>query len=355
MSNPIYAGPGKLTWGGIGIQTVEEAGRITVAIPEPTVEFATAIHGRMGEQVMDQYAEITTAPFDNWSTLATLLPTRLGISVGTASDFSGGTAGVAKMGSRSHGPSNTGAKLWTWDGSLYTFIRAGLIQHPTLHLGAGKKLFGDIKLTCLGDCVTPVTLGGSSYFISGNAITEPTSVGGPGAADPDAGTFTLGDFTRGSWTGVWGNVPGFGGASSSVSSIGTHVIEAEEEWTIEIQTKYSPLKVQQRFLDYQLDSVNIMVRVRPYGPAHSDLLTSIGKHTSGMRLGTDTTSGVSGDLVLTGPNSKKIKIPNVSIKGPGFELGGTTLGTGEVGFVTGSAFTGIATSNTTDPWMFITA
>jgi hypothetical protein len=46
------------------------------------------------------------------------------------------------------------------------------------------------------------------------------------------------------------------------------------------------------------------------------------------------------DLALSGPNGKSITLKNADVVGAGFEFGGTRLGTGEIGFVNGMAFSG---------------
>ena len=178
-------------------------------------------------------------------------------------------------------------------------------------LAAFGKSVVVIDLDSQGDSTK--SLGDSSAIFNGNAITE--SAG----SDP-GGTFVMSDFVRGAWTGAWGAVTGF------------TAIEAEDEWTIEVNAKYSPLKVQGLTRAMKLDSVQFMAKVRPYGPTHTQILGIVGGHTAGQRLG-------SADLVLTGPSSKTITLKNVGLRGAGFEFGGTRLGTGEIGFVTGATFT----------------
>ena len=46
-------------------------------------------------------------------------------------------------------------------------------------------------------------------------------------------------------------------------------------------------------------------------------------------------------LVLSGPASKCIGMQNATVKGAGFEFGGTKLNNGEIGFVCATYFTGI--------------
>ena len=301
----IYAGPGKVYVNSIALQPEGENGPIKLGLTEDTAEIAAAMFGRVGEQVADQTVDLTVKPFDNWGSLATLFPTYLGVTVGAST-------GALVIGTRPHTTANVATKVWTPDGRLYNIIRSALVGHPSLHLGVGKALFGDVKILGVGDGVTPVAMGASGFLIAGNAITE------SGAADP-GGAMTMSDFIRGAWTGVWGSVTGF------------DAVEAEDEWTIETNIKYSALKVQGRTRGMKLDSVAFMAKCRPFGPTHTQIVGAIGAHTHGGRLG-------SADLTLTGPSSKTITLKNAAIKGGGFDFGGTQLGSGEIGFVNEMTF-----------------
>lgn len=311
----LYAGPGKVYTNSIALQPEGENGPIKITLAEDTAEIAAAMFGRIGEQVADQIVELTVRPFDNWGSLRTLFPAALGVSVGAS-------VGALSIGTRPHGTGNASTKVWRPDGILYNIVRSAVIGHPSLHLGIGKALFGDCRIVGIGDGVTPVAMGSSGYLIAGNAITESA------AADP-GGNMAMSDFIRGAWTGVWGTVAGFGGAAGSDGQ--TNAVEAEDEWTIESNVKYSALKVQGRTVGFKLDSVGFMAKCRPYGPTHTDIVAAIGAHTHGQRLG-------SADLTLTGPSSKTITLKNAAIKGGGFEFGGTQLGSGEIGFVNEMTF-----------------
>jgi hypothetical protein len=302
----IYAGPGKVFINAIALQAEGENGTIKLDFKETTAEYAAAMFGRIGEQTLDQTIELTVKPFDNWGSIGTLFPPRIGVT-------SAAGAAALVIGSRPHGLANASTKVWTPDGRLYNLVRSAVTGHPSLHLGIGKALFGDAKILAIGDGITPVLMGAAGYLVAGNSITESA------AADP-GGAMTMADFIRGAWIGVWGAVAGFG------------AVEAEEEWTIETSVKYSPLKVQGRTVGTKVDSVGFMAKVRPFGPTQTQILAAVGAHTQGQRLG-------SADLVLTGPSAKTITLENAEIKGAGFEFGGTTLGNGEIGFVNEMQFT----------------
>lgn len=302
----IYSGPAKVFINSIGLQAEGENGMIKLNLTETTAEYAAAMFGRIGEQTVDQIMEVTITPFDNWGSIGTLFPPRIGVT-------SAAGAAALVIGSRPHGLTNAATKIWTPDGRLYNLVRSAIDGHPSLHLGIGKALFGEAKILGIGDGITPVAMGSSGYLLAANAITESA------AADP-GGAMTMADFVRGSWLGTWGSVAGFA------------AIEAEEEWTVETDVKYSPLKVQGRTVGTKVDSVGFMIKVRPYGPTHTQIMAAVGAHTAGQRLG-------SADLVLTGPSSKTITLENAEIKGAGFDFGGTTLGTGEIGFVNEMQFT----------------
>lgn len=300
----LYSGPGKVYMSSIALQPEGENGPIKIDVKEETAPISSAMFGYLGEQVVNQEADITLTPFDNWGNLALLYPSFLGVTIGAST-------GALQVGSLAHTGTKVPAKVWTPDGRIYHAVRAAVVGHPSLHLGIGKALFGEARIACIADSTK--SLGDSSAIFNGNAITE--SAG----SDP-GGTFVMSDFVRGAWTGAWGAVTGF------------TAIEAEDEWTIEVNAKYSPLKVQGLTRAMKLDSVQFMAKVRPYGPTHTQILGIVGGHTAGQRLG-------SADLVLTGPSSKTITLKNVGLRGAGFEFGGTRLGTGEIGFVTGATFT----------------
>jgi hypothetical protein len=300
----IYAGPGKVYLNSIALQPEGENGPISVVVNEETAEYAASMFGRIGEQLVDQTGEISCKPFDNWGNLATLFPARIGVTVGA-------TPAALVVGGRPHGAADVATKIWTPDGRLYNAVRTAVIGHPSLHLGIGKALFGDAKISVLG--AAGVALGAIGYLFAANGITEAS------AADP-GGNFITSDFIRGAWTGAWGAVTGF------------TAIEAEDEWTVENSIKYSPLKVQGRTVAMKLDSVSFMAKVRPYGPTQTQILGIVGAHTAGQRMGAH-------DLVLTGPSAKTITLANAEIKGAGFQFGGTQLGTGEIAFVSEMTFT----------------
>jgi len=311
-----------------GIQSEAENGTATVELQEKTAEIGAAQWGKIGEQFVAQEGMISTKPFDNWGSLAAFFPPFLGATVGAA------TAAM-KIGTRPHNPLSAGVpatdspvKVWTPDGRLYTGARSAIITVPSLHLGVGKALYGDIKIACL----PPSPSGSTVALLSpiGTVFTMSES----GQADPAVSTFTMTDFIREAWSGVWGTVAGFGGAAGSLQG-GTAVpIQAADEWTIDCAVKYSAISIQGGTVAYKLDSVAYMASCVPYGPSHTDVLAAIqsSAHAQGKRLTGST-------LTLTsGLNSKTIKLQNSQIKGGGFVFGGTALGSSKIGFVTGMGF-----------------
>ena len=333
----IYAGPGKVyraadttvvqsitaaipasTW-----QVDGENGNISLSLDEAVSDIATALFGKQQEQLEDQTSTLTFRPFDNWAQLPALFPPWFGVTV----SGTGGATGLVQIGGRPFGvgASHVPMEVWTPDGRIYQLVRSALVRPPDLHLGVSKGLFGEVKFMGIGD--ETKALGASGFLFTANAITE------SGGADPSPTSMTMGDFERGAWTGVWGTVAGFGGAAGVLGGTGGTPMQSEDEWTITSDIRMSPLKVQGRTYHYKIDSCYFMAKFKPYGPAHSDLIAAIGAHTQGQRLG-------SADLTLSGPNSKTIVLKNAEIKGAGFRFGGTTLGTNDVGFVTGMTFAG---------------
>jgi hypothetical protein len=321
MSATLYAGPGKLYMGTTALWPEGENGSLMATINQAQDEVASAMFGRQSSTQGDGTATIKLTPLDNWGALGLLFPAFIGVKVGA-------TAAALKVGTRPHNPaggSDVPAKIWTPDARLYSFPRCAVTKHPDLHLGVGKALFGDVEVTAIG--ATGKAMGDAGFL---HTITE------SGAADP-GGQMTMADFERGEWTGIYGTIAGFGGDGGAA-------IEAEEEWTITSQVKYSPLPVQKLTRAFKLDSVEFMVKVRPYGPTHTNIDAAIGLN-NGRLLGSRFASGSAVDLVLTGPGAKTITLKNADVVGAGFEFGGTKLGTGEIGFVTGMTFTaGVAGS-----------
>lgn len=316
----LYSGPGKLFFNGVGFQADGENGQINCTLDEKTTQRGTAMFGRLLETLDDQIVKIAMTPFDSWGILGALFPTILGVTTTAGAVTNGAGTGLLAVGTRPHdfaaGSVNglAAAKIFTSDGRLYNWVRAAMTKHPEMKLGVGQTLFGGAELTCLGD--PGANPGSSGFILAGNAITETA------ATDPDSTGFALTDFVNGAWVGAWGAVTGF------------TAMQAEDYWTLVTDVKYSPLTVQKITRHMKLDSAAFMIKARIAGPTHTQIVGKILAHTSGQIL--KETSAV--DLVLTGPASKTITLKGCEIKGAGFEFGGTRLGTGEVGFVTETAF-----------------
>ena len=314
----IYAGPGKLYFNSIGLFPEGENGAIKAEVHQETLDVASGFHGRMASVQAGASVKISISPFDSWGALATLFPTFLGVSVGAST-------GALVIGTRPHnvaGGSDVAAVIWTPDGRSYSFPHAAITKHPDIHLGLDKALFGPIEMTAI--LATGKAMGSSGAFYTLTAS---------GAADP-GGAMTLGDFERGAWTGVWGTAAGMGGDATP------YPIEAEDEWVITSEIKYTALSVQKLIRAYKLDSVKFMAKVRPYGPTQANIDTAIGINAGGRLLGSQIASSTTAqDLVLSGPGSKVITLKKADVVGAGFEFGGTKLGNGEIGFINTMQFT----------------
>lgn len=326
----IYAGPGKLLFQGVALWPEQVNGLMTYDIEQQKLDFAQAMHGRAGSQLGDTTGKVSLTPFDNWSAIPIVLPTYLGVT------SSAGT-GALFVGQRPHNPISGGGGaadsagvIWNPLGLQITIKRLAVTRHPDIHLGVGKALFGAIELTALprsSNGASPVAIGTADAF---HTIVE------SGAADP-GGQFGLTDFVRESWTGVWGNVPGFGGDGGSLP------IQAEDEWVISTNAQYNEIKVQSQTLAMELASVEFMARGRPYGPSWTQIQSA--SQTSrllGSRWGfPGGPLAQEQDFVLTSASSAKtITLVNCDVHGAGYEFGGTRLTTGEIGFVTQVKFVG---------------
>jgi len=313
----LYAGPGKLYFNAISLWPEGPNGAIKAGIEQEALPVGSGFHGQMTHVQGGVVAKIGLTPFDNWGALATLFPSYLGVSVGA-------TAGALAIGTHPHnvsGGADLPGVIWTPDGRSYTFPRVAVTKHPDLHLGVDKALFGPMELT--GLVATGKAMGSAGAFYT---------IVASGAADP-GGQMTLTDFQRGAWTGVWGTSAGFGGDATP------YPIEAEDEWVITSEIKYSALPVQKVVRAFKLDSVKFMARVRPYGPTHANIDAAIAINASrllGSQIANSTTAA---DLVLTNQNGKTITLKKADVVGAGFEFGGTKLGNGEIGFLNTMQFT----------------
>jgi hypothetical protein len=309
---------GKVLW------AQDENGTVVATINQGQGKVASSSFGRQSATQTDGTVSIKLTPFDNWSSLPLFFPAYVGAKV-----FA--TAAALAIGTRPHNPAGGGdvpAYIFCPDTRLYTFPRTAVTKHPDLHLGVDKPLFGDVEITAIGASGKKM---GDAGFLYG--IAEP-GVGTGGGADP-GGQMTMDDFVRGEWFGVYGTIAGFGG------DVGGTPIEAEEEWTVTSQIKYHAVPVQKLTRAFVLDSVEFMIKVRPYGPTQTQIDAAIGLN-SGRLLGSRFASGAAANLVLTGPNpgggAKTITLKNADVVGAGFEFGGTKLGNGEIGFINGMTF-----------------
>lgn len=329
MSAPIlYSGPGKViqTYAShpYDYQADGENGQIKLAIAGKRTKRSTAMLGYIRSTLDDETVHLSLTPFDSWKILPALFPGYLGIDT---SAIANGAAAALVIGTRPHdiaaGTVNTGATttVWTPDGRLYTIFRTAITKHPVLKLGVGMPLYGDMEITGLVDAASPI--GTASKLIT--SIQGPNDTGAAAAADPDVGNYAL-DFVNGYWTGSWNSITG---------------IDAEDGWELMVDAKYSPLTVQKRTYHYKLDSVEVSVKARLSGPAHSVLMTNTLNNTAQVAGATiQNAVNTPAPLVLTGPagltgSAKTITVTDCQVffEGGGFEFGGTKLGTGEVVFV----------------------
>jgi hypothetical protein len=322
----IYAGPGKLFFQGVALWPEQVNGLMTYRITQQKLDFAQAMHGRVGSQLGDTVGKLTITPFDNWSAIPHLFPAYIGAS------YAGGAAQLF-AGQRPHNPFPFGGgaagadipgTIWNPQGLTIVINRLAVTRHPDLHLGVGKALFGAAEFTSLQSSTagtSPVPIGNLDAFFSINESGQP---------DP-GGQFGLADFVRESWTGAWGTVAGFGGDGGA-----SLPVQAEDEWIISCNATYNEIKVQQQTLAMELASVEFMARCRPYGPSWTQIKTAaMTGRLLGSRWGSPGSLGAIQNLVLTSASSAHtITLANVDLHEAGFEFGGTRLTTGEVGFVT---------------------
>lgn len=323
MGNTIYAGPGKLYTGGTVLWPQAENGTLHYMITQEKNDVASAMHGRVASTLGNTIGKIALTPFDNWSALPFLFPAFTGVTTSAG-------AGALVIGTRPHGAvgADVPATIWSPDGRSLVVARTAITKHPELHLGVDKPLFGSIELTALPKSsaagLSSITAIGTAAVF--HAIHE-------GAQADPGGQMILTDFIREAWLGVFGATAGFGGDAGLA-------VQAEDEWTITPEIKYSELKVQKQTVAMKLDSAQFMAKCRPVGPTwtniEADVLTG---RVTGLRWANPGNLGAAVDLALTSTSGKTITLKNCDVMGEGFEFGGTKLGTGEVGWVNEMAFT----------------
>jgi hypothetical protein len=320
MATTYYSGPGKLYRNSVALWP-DAGGLLKYEIAQEKDEVTSAMHGRIASTLGDTIGKISLTPFDNWGALAALFPSYLGVTVGAS-------VGALLIGQRPHNPftagtpaNDTQATIWNpVQTNKIVIARTAVTKHPDLHLGVGKPLFGSVELTAL-----PSTTSGAVMAIGTagalHSITE------SGASDPGA-NFITSDFIREAWTGAWGTFGGFGGDGGSA-------MQAEEEWMLTSEVKYSPLKVQKQTVHLKLDSVQFMIKARLTLPTWTQIEAQVlTGRPLGARWGNPGAQGVAADLLLTSAiTGKTIALKNADVMSEGFEFGGTKLGTGEVGFV----------------------
>ena len=342
MATPsYYSGPGKVfytipgTATIVGLQPRDTNGQIKASVDVKTTTVGAAMYGDMFETTDDISGKISTTPFDNWALLTALFPTYLGVTT------TGGNTGSLSIGKNPHDPLSTGSSYpcgaYCADGSIYSFVRGAITKPPNMKFGPGEKLYGDVEISCLGQ----LSIGGSvglpgqqGFLMSaapqtpiGNPITE------PGAnADPDTSGFTVtpANFAQSHWIGNWGNI--------------WTGIEAEDGWTLTSDVKFNTYTTQRVTRYMSLASARFMISGRPVGIGltHTSLLSYIlgtsgsGGFTSGgiaAQLSGGNFSTSAFNLVLTSSSGRTVTLVNCTPKQAPFEIGGTKLRLGEVGFV----------------------
>ncbi len=325
MSLTYYAGPGKIFMQApgvtpatvVGFQPEGVNGAITCGVKETATQRGAAQFGNLLRTLDSQMAELTCTPFDNWGLLPVLFPAYLGVDTSAITTGNGGVvAGAAaalKVGTMPHDPSGTGAMspggAFGSDGRSYNFVRCALTKPPSMKLGAGEKLYGQITITALGDLQKKP--GDSAWLMSATPVVE------PGAnADPDTAGFNSSSFAQSHWTGVWSPFSGV-------------TLEAEDGWDLETECTFNTITVQKVARIIKLASCQFSIKARLVGMTHSQLSAKVLAHTGGSII-VETTPQ---DLVLTSSSGKTITLKNCTVQDGSFELGGTKLGTGTVQFI----------------------
>jgi hypothetical protein len=191
-----------------------------------------------------------------------------------------------------------------------------------MKFGPGEKLYGSVKLSCLGQLAiggAPAFPGAEGWLMSATpASTSTNPITEPGAnSDPDTTGFavTPSNWGQTHWVGNYGNI--------------FTNLEGEQGFDLVTDVKYNTITVQK------------VTKFRPVGMTSSALLAKIlgtsgaGGHTSGGILTEFNGAAFAPvNFVLTSASgARSVALVNAEVKSAGFEFGGTTLRHGEIGFV----------------------
>lgn len=176
-------------------------------------------------------------------------------------------------GGRIIGAANRTVTILGADGEQYVLTRAKVTKMPSLFLGLGKSLYGDVEYT--------------AFIGHGKALTDADAF----YAQSTGVTWSQTDYptthVESLCTAAWGAVTGWA------------TVYAEEGFQLNHDLKMEPVKQGNITVDYRVQAYKASVAFKPQGPTSAQLLTAFGAQGSGLGIGTRR-SARANDLVITG-------------------------------------------------------
>ncbi len=290
----LISGPAKLYRGAAAIFTESD---IAVAMEVGVGDDVSALHGKLGEFLVDRVYRVSFTPYPTWDAISALFPS---------------WATTPAIGTRLFGSSDTPLTIWSPTAADKIVLEASaLTKVPDLTLAPDQPLFGPAEFT-------GIIKSGSELGDGGEHVAHTAS----GVSDP-GGTFDPTNRIQAYWTGAWGSVTGFG------------AIRAEAGWKISFNVSLAPVKVEGLTRDMVVTGVSVMASCIPVGPTIAQIVDQMDAPKAGGRY---YSQGY--DLVLTSADAaaKTITLKKAAPKSAGYRFGAQTLRQGELGWVASQSF-----------------
>ena len=304
----LVCGPAKVVRDTGILYTQDDIG---INIVQTTIPHRSSAHGHLFETADSATVEASFTPEGRWDSLTrAMLWPYLNFTRG-ASIF-----GATDVPTVFHGV----------DGGKHTIHASAIGNFPSIHLSSGRSMIGQV--TILG--------------VRKTGIPWSTDNGLYKSDDTDA-VFADTTFLRElvkvqDYTGVWGNVSGFG------------AIKTQDGWTIEGNLQLEAIPTDEGgILDYKYVSLEIMAKCSPVEVTMTNLIAGLKVQNTGAARGRRLCQALADvdDLVITGTDDATVVVTlkHAGLKTAGFRFGSSVLREGEIGFVAARPFTNGATTD----------
>ena len=303
----LVCGPAKVVRDTGILYTQDDIG---INIVQTTIPHRSSAHGHLFETADSATVEASFTPEGRWDSLTrAMLWPYLNFTRG-ASIFG------ADMPTVFHGV----------DGGKHTIHASAIGNFPSIHLSAGRSMIGQVTILGVRKTGIPWSTDNSLYK------SDDTD-----AVFADA-SFLREEIIIQDYTGVWGDVTGFG------------AIKTQDGWTIEGNLQLEPIATDEGgILDYKYVSLEIMAKCSPVEVTMANLLSGLKVQNTlaarGRRL--SQADGSTDDLTITGTADASVIVvlKHAGLKTAGFRFGSSVLREGEIGFVAARPFSSGATAD----------